>query len=813
MPQKKEKPKKANATQKRRVVLLDAHAILHRAYHALPEFTDTGGEPTGALYGLVAMLLKAIGDLKPDYLLACFDLPGPTYRHEAYKEYKGTRAKMDDALARQINRSRDVFAAFAIPIYERPGFEADDILGTIVEKLKHDRSIEIVIVSGDMDTMQLVDDERVRVYTLRKGIKDTILYDEKKVEERFGFKPESLPDFKGLRGDPSDNIIGIPGIGEKTATTLITEFGSIERLYTKLKKEKASVKALGMSDRVLSLLEENEEEARFSKMLAEIKRDVPLSFSLPEKPWRESLSLPSVLALFRELRFRTLSERVIQLFGRNSGTEMPVKGQDTQQRLYGLEGASVTPALAPISGREFKEAAIALWLLDSNTTNPTLEDILHVGNSESFEVAKKNILAEVKKNNIVRVYQEIELPLIPVVERMEQRGILVDERRLGVLSREYHRDLEKLEKQIWKEAGLEFNINSPKQLGDVLFDTLGLAAKNQKRTPTGARSTRESELAKLAEDNPIVGRILEYRELQKLLSTYIDTIPHMLDEGKRLHATFLQTGTTTGRMSSNNPNLQNIPIKTERGKAIRTAFIATPGHTLAAFDYSQIELRVAAFLSHDKKFIEIFRRGEDVHTAVAAQVFGVAPEQVDYEMRRRAKVINFGILYGMGINALRQNLGTDRAEAQRFYEEYFKNFSGLAGYLENTKREARRNGYTETFFGRRRYFEGIKSSLPHLRAMAERMATNAPIQGTEADIIKIAMARIDAYLSREGLDTKAFLLLQVHDELVYEIETTLLKRVAPKVQEIMETVLTPEETSGVPITVKYSHGNNWGEME
>ncbi len=346
-----------------------------------------------------------------------------------------------------------------------------------------------------------------------------------------------------------------------------------------------------------------------------------------------------------------------------------------------------------------------------------------------------------------------------------------------------------------------------------MFDTLAIKVKNQKKTAGGARSTRESELEKMKDEHPIIQSILEYRELQKLLSTYIDTIPLQLDSNNRLHTTFLQTGTTTGRLSSQNPNLQNIPNKTELGRAIRPAFVAQEGYSLATFDYSQVELRIAAFMSKDKELIEIFKSGRDVHTEVAARVFKVPADQVDKEMRRRAKVINFGIIYGMGVNALKQNLGTDRADAQKFYDEYFNTFSGLAAYLEQVRIEAAKNGYTETYFGRRRYFEGLNSKLPFIKAAAERMAINAPIQGTEADVLKLAMIAIDAYIQENNLDDTVRLLLQVHDELVYEIADGVVATVAPVIRRLMESVIDPKDIEGITLTASAAVGQNWGAVK
>ncbi len=783
--------------QKKKLILLDAYAIIHRAYHALPDFSSSRtGEPTGALYGLSAMLIKIVTDLKPDYIVSCFDLHMPTYRHEVFKDYKANRKEKDEDLSKQIDRSRDLFEAFNIPIFQAEGFEADDILGTIVEQTKDDAEIEIIIASGDMDTLQLVSGKKVQVFTLKKGINDTVTYDEKAVKERFGFGPELIPDYKGLRGDPSDNIPGIPGVGEKTATTLITEFGGIEDIYKKLAKNPEEFEGRGIKKRIVGLLEKHQEDAEFSKMLATIRLDAPITFTLEKKNWQDGLDMQKIVELFRELGFKTLTTRVQEAFG-------------VEKELVEEEEASkeIVPE------KELKEVSIALWLLDSNNTNATLDEILSYTKERMFADAKKKIYSELKKQKLEKLFEDMEKPLIPIINQMNMRGIEVDTVYLKKLSDTYHIELEKLQTKIWKEAGEEFNINSPKQMGEVLFDHMELSAKNQKKTAGGARSTKESELEKMRDTHPIIGHILEYRELQKLLSTYIDNIPHMLEDG-RLHATFLQSGTTTGRMASQNPNLQNIPIKTELGRNIRNSFVPSKGYVLAALDYSQVELRVAAILSEDEKLLQIFKNGEDVHTSVASYVFDIPKEDVTKEMRRRAKVINFGILYGMGVNALRVNLGTDRKEAQEFYNAYFERFTGLAAYLEGVKQDATRTGYTETLFGRRRYFAGLKSPLPWIRAQAERMAINAPIQGTAtADIVKVAMVRIAEFLKKEKLQKDVHLLLQVHDELVFEIKKEKVDEIVPKIQKIMESVLTKEQSKGIPIVANAEVGENWGTMK
>jgi len=780
------------------LVVLDAHAILHRAYHALPDFSSPTGEPTGALYGVVTMLLKIIEDFSPDYMVACFDLPEPTYRHTAFDGYKSGRTKTDDSLVAQIDRSRDIFAAFGIPIFERPGFEADDMLGSIAHYMKEHSAIRVIIASGDMDTLQCVDKKRVQVYTLKKGIKDTILYDEAMVKERFGFGPTSVPDYKGLRGDTSDNIPGIVGIGEKTGTILISKFGTIEKMYKALAKDEGQFKELGLSPRIIGLLKDGKEEAEFSKMLATIRIDAIDSFDVADTKWRERADTTAILNLFSEFGFRTVTDRVRKLF------ELGAQEQ-------GGDAGEVSP-------RELKEAAILLWLLESERTNAGYDDIVDYGRSflkvNSWAETVAALRAKVIAQGLEHIFTDIEQPLIPVIEKMQKNGITLDTTYLKKLSVEFHKELNGLETSIYKHAGVEFNINSPKQLGDIIFDNLGLKIKNAKKTAGGQRSTKESELEKLKGEHPIIDDILRYRELQKLVSTYIDTLPKLVGEDGKLHTTFLQTGTVTGRMGSKDPNIQNIPVKSKEGMAIRQAFTAQEGYELVAIDYSQIELRIAAIMSEDKSMIEIFRKGEDVHSGVASRVFGVPADEVTPNMRRQAKVINFGILYGMGVNALRTNLGEDtkREDAQAFLNAYFNTFTRLAEYLEDTKTSARNQGYTETLFGRRRHFAGIASSVPFIRAAAERMAINAPIQGTAADIVRIAMVRIAEYLEKEKVGDDVRILLQIHDELVFEIKAGKVEQYTPKLLEIMQNVMNDKETFGVPIEAEVKVGNNWAEM-
>lgn len=757
------------------LVLLDAHAILHRAFHALPDFTSPKGEPTGALYGFTAFLIKVIRELKPDYIVAAYDLPKPTFRHLVYDDYKAGRAKMDEALAKQINRSHDILKAFNVPVYSAEGFEADDVLGTAVEIIQKSpewkKEIKIIIASGDMDTLQLVKGDDVVVYTLKKGIQDTIIYDEKTVMERYGFGPERIVDYKALKGDPSDNIIGVKGIGEKSATELIKKYGGIENIFAKLKEGKVEAKP-----RIIELLKGGEEEAQFSKTLAEIRRDAPIDFYLEKVSWRESFDKEKARPILSELGFRSLLDRL--------NGERRVKDENNAE--------------------EKKEKTEK--------------------EKEAVKIASK----EIKNGTVVseQIMNKIEKPLEKILADMENRGVLLDVEYLKNLSETKHKELSELEKKIWTLAGQEFNINSPKQMGEVLFVKLGLGGKKPKKTATGAFSTNIAQLEKLKDNHEIIGEIMKHREISKLVSTYIDALPKLADKENRLHTHFDSFGTATGRLSSQNPNLQNIPKKTERGREVRKAFVADSGFKLVDFDYSQIDLRVAAILSEDKNLVEIFQSGGDAHSLAAMKVFGVNKEEVTAEMRRKIKVINFGVLYGMGISALRKNLGGTREEAQKFYDEYFKSFSGLKDYIEKTKKFARENGWTETLFGRRRYFPEINSSAGFLQKEAERMAVNMPIQGTSADFIKLAMIKVDKALEESGLKGKVFMMLQIHDELLFEIKNDTVETAVPVIKKAMEMVyplknedidLTAEQYKKLnlpelPIGVNVEVGDNWEEM-
>ncbi len=774
------------------LVLFDSHAILHRAFHAIPDFSTKNGEPTGALYGLATLVLKTIEEFHPDEMVGCYDLPKPTFRDKLYKEYKGKRAKTDESLVTQIARSHVIYDALGIPVMDAEGFEADDVIGTLAEKAK--KTHDVLIVTGDMDTLQLVDGKKVRVYTLKKGIGDTIIYDEDAVKERYGFGPEHVADYKGFRGDPSDNIIGIPGIGEKTATTLITNFGGVEQIYARLKKKDGAdaFRSVGISPRIIELLRTHEEDAQFSKMLATIRLDAPVSFTPDAKGHEARMDKEKIRTLFEALEFKSLMRKIPGL-------------EESKEKQEGVPPPEEIPTLI------WKKAQIALWVLDSDRTDPEKEDFMDVSGATPEEKLI-TLEKEMTKLGLMGVYRDIELPLIPIIERAQEHGILVDRTHLADLSKEYHKELDKAVKEIYAHAGEEFNLNSPKQLGVILFDKMGLTAKGLKKTEGGARSTRESELEKLRESHPIIEAVLRYREYQKLLSTYIDVIPELLDSEDRLHTTLHQTGAATGRMSSSDPNLQNIPNREGVGERIRDAFTVPKGKVLLSCDYSQIEMRVLAILSGDKELLRIFKEGSDVHTSVASRVFRVNADAVTKDMRRRAKVINFGIIYGMGVSALQRSLGGTRQEAQAFYDEYLAAFPGAAKFMDDTIANAKRLGYTTTLFGRRRMLRDIRSHLPFVRAMGERAAMNAPIQGTAADLMKIAMRKADEELKAKDLNEDAELLLQVHDELMYEVSehSAVLEKVVTTIKEALEGVY-PD--SPIPLSVTSKVGKRWGSMK
>lgn len=863
----------------KRLILIDAHAIIHRAYHALPPLSSPLGEPTHAAYGFTTILLRMLRDLKPDYIAAALDLPGPTFRHVAYERYKAHRPPTPGDLLPQFAVVRKILDAFGIPYFEKEGYEADDIIGTIAKKLAGKKDIEVFVVTGDMDTLQLVR-PGLKVYAMRKGMSDIVIYDKKAVMGRYQLPPEKLVDFRGLKGDPSDNIPGVKGIGEKTATDLIRTFGSIKELYGAVKKKD---KRIGAS--VKEKLEQGREEADFSRALSAIKTDVPVSFSLEKLAWRGGVQKPEIRELFQVLGFFSLLKKLndepqkspVQISLLSAPDTETARGRTVKNpaefagilkknkkggaaytvedgRLLVLpEGASevytaevdavaprardylwnhrkeifthdgktllhafyenppailfdtmIAAYLAEPFSRDFSYRAVASREL-GRLTSPRLEEEW----THYFEV-KKALEEKLKEGKLADIFQNIEMPLIPVLADMERRGIRIDTAFLGSLARKIDKELEALTKNIYKISGEQFNINSSQQLSKILFEKLAIKTLGLRKTEKGGVvSTGASELEKLKDAHPLIPHILDYRELMKLKTTYVDALPRLVHpKTGRIHTTFNQTGTSTGRLSSSNPNLQNIPILSSYGKEIRKAFVADKGFLLASFDYSQIELRVAAHMAQDKKMIQAFRNGADIHRMTAAEIYNIPLDNVTPELRRAAKTLNFGVLYGMGANAFAESTGMSTERAKDFIAAYFKNFSGVKKYIEDTKQFAYDHGYVETLFGRRRFIPEIYSPNWQLKREAERMAVNMPIQGTATgDIVKLAMVQVEAWIKKEKLDDEVRMLLQVHDELLFEVKKDLALKITPKIKLLMEGVAA----LSVPLVVDVSLGENWGK--
>ncbi|MDO8495312.1 MAG: DNA polymerase I [bacterium] len=833
----------------KKLILIDGNALVHRAFHALPPLTSPAGLIVNAVYGFAAILLKTIKDLKPDYMVAAFDLAGKTFRHEEFEDYKAHRVKAPDELYAQIDMVKDLLHIFGVATFEKAGFEADDLIGSVAEQAKKIKDLQTIILTGDLDTLQLVVDEKVLVYTLRKGMSDTILYDEQGVRDRYGLEPYQVIDFKGLKGDPSDNIPGVPGIGDKTATALLQKYKTIEDLYKELAKIKEFKKGEVITEKLAAKLKEYENQAIFSKRLATIVRDVDIEFSLDAADWRTNISQEKLEKAFKDFGFFSLIKRIADLglsgqqnldlgpvvtpvkeqfkAGKNEVYFVSIDHPPTKKQLADptqtIIGHGLKPLLKPLlaEGAELRAALfdtqIAAYLINSEFRDFEFEKVFYTvfGSSGDpqdpvdVQKLKESLWEKMKSKDLLKIFEEMEMPLIKVLAEMELRGIKIDTEQLGTLSEKVGEEVIGLEKKIHKLAGMDFNINSPQQLGEVIFNKLNLKGKIRK-TGGGALSTAASELEKLRDEHPIIELIMQYRELQKLKNTYIDPFPLWLSAGdKRLHTTYNQTGTVTGRISSQDPNLQNIPIRTELGQKFRQAFIAEKGFELVSFDYSQIDLRVVAHVAQDQKMIEAFRRGEDIHTRTAVEVFEVSADKVTANMRREAKALNFGLIYGMGVLGFSRAAGVDRTRAREFITKYLNEFSGVASYMERTKAEARQKGYVKTVFGRRRDLPEILSSMPQLAAQAERMAINAPIQGTTADIMKLAMIEIDKYIEEKQWDKMVRPLLQVHDELVCEIQVGKAEEVGKEFKRIMEGIWQAD----VPLIADIKKGQNWAEMK
>ena len=762
----------------KKVLLIDVLAILHRSYFALPEMRSPTNQPTGALYGVLTSLIKVIKENNPHQVIACFDTPEQTARSKEVVEYKSNRAEAERDLVEQIKESYNLFEVLGIQCVEKAGHEADDVIGTIAKQ--NIGEYEIEILTGDSDLLQLVNDkELVSVFLVKTG-NSYIKYNEKEVFEKYGFSPRQLIDYKGLSGDTSDNIKGIGGVGDITAKKLISKFSSVEGVYDALKQNDNAVVDAGLTKRIQDLIIKDEVSARQSKELATIHTNLKIHTINLERSWKEHLSTEDARRYFHNLGFGGVVERLLSVIG--------VKGLQVEN----------------VNEEEVEKAAIALWVFDSEYTNSKLDQVLSFTNTTDVESAYKNLLDRLRSDETLHILKDIEEPLTPVLKDMSKIGVLVDVDSLEKLSIKIDKEISTLEGKIYLQAKEEFNINSPKQLGIILFDKLDI--RSSKKTGTGQKTTKESVLLSLKDENPIVDDILTYRHLQKIKTTYIDVYKKLTKEDKRIHTTFIQHGTQTGRMSSKDPNMQNIPAKGMWSKDVRNVFVSEKGKTLISCDYSQIELRVAAILSGDEKLRDIFVSGRDIHEEVAVELLG--KKSVTKSDRNTAKAINFGILYGMGAQSLRQTIGGSLKDAQIYIEDYKNTFKKLVEFLENTKSTARKYGFTETLFGRKRKVHDMNSKIPYLRAQAERAAINAPIQGTSADMLKIAMKNIFNELAEKGLGKSAKMLLQIHDELLLEVDDGLVDEVAVIVKENMERVVESE----VPIIVNIKKAKRWGDI-
>lgn len=839
--------------KKAKLILIDSNALVHRAYHALPPLSSQSGELTNAVYGFTSLLIKAINDLKPDYVIATFDLPEPTFRHKEFEEYKAHRVKTPDDLIPQFEKVKNVLRTFNIPIFEKAGFEADDLIGTISKNIKYQASnVKCIIITGDLDTLQLVDDN-TEVLTLKKGISDTVLYNEQAVRERYGLEPSQMVDFKGLKGDPSDNIPGVPGIGDKTASSLLQEYKTLENIYENI----------GLIPKKLSAkLSEYKDQAFFSKKLATIRRDVDIDFKIENAKFGE-YDKEKLKNIFRELNFFSLISRLNLnansveqkretrpartipdsdflsflilsdgvLFCSQKGVEKlsfenaKVRFEDARIKKAGYDIKESIKVLTEknisLKG-EYFDIKIASYLLSPGVGSYELEKIILEELGEETDksdveklaclmlVIKEKLGGKLKKFQLLELFEKIEMPMVAILADMEVAGVKVDNKKLEELSKKISKSLQEKEKIIYEYVGREFNINSPSQLGPILFDELKIQGNLKvKKTKTGAYSTNEQELEKFKKNHEIVKEVLEYREFAKLKNTYSDALPLLISKKTgRIHTTYNQTGTVTGRISSSNPNLQNIPQKGELAKYIRESFVAEKGYSLMAFDYSQIELRIVASLSGDKKMIEIFNAGGDIHTATAMEINNVTEDQVTPEMRRVAKVLNFGVLFGMSVKGVADAAEISMDAAKRFMDEYFSDFSGVARFIEYTVQNAKKYGYTKTLTGRTRWLPELKSPNWLLRQQAERMAQNMPAQGLEADILKMAMIKINEEILKESKDGVR-MILQVHDELVFEVKDDIIYDIKSTIKQAMENAYK----LNVPIVADIKIGKNWSDME
>ena len=861
----------------KKLLILDSNSILNRAFYGVRYLSAKDGTPTNAIYGFLNILLKLIKEQEPDYICAAFDVKAPTFRHKQYEGYKAQRKPMPEGLAAQMPLAKDVLRAMDVTILEKEGYEADDIIGTVA-RLCEESEISCFIATGDKDDLQLASDKTKVILTVTKsGYNETIIYDDKAVKEKYHVTPTEFIDVKALMGDPSDNIPGVKGVGEKTAMSLIEKHHSIEYIYE-------NIDDIGLKGAMLQKMKDGREMAFMSKELATINRNTPIEFNAEECVFDGFENNGELYEILKRLELNSIikkldlsgvdnvkeNEDIFKDFSYQVGDKNMISGdkvtvvldfdgdnissaavgagnnavvlneQDDIKEL--LEDDSIAKvmfdvkeAIVKLNGRiDIKnisdDTAIAAYLVDPAKNEYTIEklaseyfgtviekpevkqlsllDDVETDRSEylakcavALGVLNERIGDKIKENGQEKLYQEVELPLVTVLAHLEINGFLVDDNQLKEFADKLGEKIDALTNEIYMLAGEEFNINSPKQLGVILFEKLEL--KPVKKTKTGY-ATNADVLEKLRDKHPIVNFIMEYRQLAKLKSTYCDGLTAVVNPNThRIHSVFTQTVTVTGRLSSTEPNLQNIPTRTELGREIRKMFVAKDGYVLVDADYSQIELRVLAHIANDETMINAFRNNEDIHAVTASQVLGIPLEDVTKEQRSSAKAVNFGIVYGIGEFSLAQDLHISVKEAKAYIESYLEKYHGVRNYMESIKEQAKKDGYVKTMLNRIRYIPELKSPNYNIRQFGERVALNTPIQGTAADIIKLAMVRVDNRLINEGLKSK--LILQVHDELIVEAH----KDEVDKVKQILSEEMQSAMELNVPLKVDMSTGHSW----
>lgn len=781
----------------RRLVIIDGKSVFYRGYYAMGNLALSDGTPTGGIYGFAAIAMEIVKRLNPSQVVVAWDSKTSTAKRKAiYADYKAGRVKPGDDFYAQIPLLKELIADLGWEFIEVDEYEADDIIGTLSkqadETLGADGKCEYetFIVSSDLDMLQIVDDN-TRMYRILKGFSDIEEIDVKEVEAKYGILQSQFLELKALKGDNSDNIPGVPGIGEKTAVKLLNEYGSLDGIYAHIDEIKGSTK-----DKLIA----GKESAYMSLELAKIMFDAPVSLeAVPEF----KLNRERVVERLKKLQFNSLIRKfgLLDVAASPAPEVEPVALEELPKDtvvawdIKALMHQDASVATKILMGTEFWDLAQGAFLLD-----PLAREVEQKDERSAYSVQKQSFL---QRPELYKIFVQFDQPLIPVLYKMEKKGMLIDRDYFAKLKAEYTEEVARKEREIQLMVGVDFNVNSPVQLSEVLFDKLGLPTKGIKKTSRGY-STGAKELDKLRGENPIIEKLMEYREAAKLLSTYITPMPELADEDGRIHTTFTQNVTATGRLSSLNPNLQNIPVRTEEGKRIREGFVAPAGKVLVSADYSQFELRLAAVLSDDKALIDDFNAGIDIHTKTASEAFGVPFDQVTKAQRRAAKVINFGVLYGMSVKGLSDAAGMSIADAKAFIEKYFELRAPIKRKLEEILKQAREKGYVETFFGRRRPTPDVKSSNFLVRAAAERAAQNMPIQGTEADLMKRAMVEVDKKLPKG-----AELIMQVHDSLIVECDEALQDEVQKVLKETMEGV-APELK--IKLAVDVTVGHNWGEL-